>query len=157
MTYEQIETAIVDRLATLRPAGFEVVPLPDNNAEAEKSILNGRVTVGYRASKYEPSKSTSLIAQDEQVQIELIITAKTLRGAKGVHKINEYVRARLIGFKPLGCGKITAVENVFNDFKDGFWSYSFVVSTSCMTIEQPDSAAEVLITQILIDEIRIGG
>lgn len=157
MNYEQIETAIVERLATLVAAGFDVVALPDNNAEAEKSILNGRVTVGYRASKYEPSKSTSLIAQNEEVQIELIITAKTLRGAKGVHKINEYVRARLIGFKPLGCGKITAVENVFNDFKDGMWSYSFIVSTSNLSVEQPDEAAEVLITQILIDEIKIGG
>jgi hypothetical protein len=154
VVYSQIEQEVVAWLAPLTTGGgVDVVPLPQMAAEFERPFLKGRITVAYKSSDFGDIKSTHYIVQDEKIQIELIIQARQLRGADGLHAITEAVKRRLFGFTPTDCTKMYGAKHGFTDHnvESGLWSYSMIFETVYRLVEDAEYNLEPTLQQVFFE------
>ncbi len=153
MNYEQLEADIVTRLSTpLNTAGFDVVPLPEVEAEYTQPIEKGKVTVAYKESSFPGGvKSTSEIVQEEQITVELFLQCMKLRGAAGIYNLIRLVKARLVGFRPTHCNKLYLVKTGFVEKVDNLWTYTMHVQCMSMVVESPDEIVENLLKRIVLE------
>jgi len=90
--YEDIESAVVDRLAPFGTVGFDVVALPETQAEYSRPFVNGKITVAYHSSSYEKANSIGHMSQYEEIAIIVSIQSRFLRGDKGIYNLAALVR-----------------------------------------------------------------
>jgi hypothetical protein len=161
ISYEKIEMAIVERLKPFEAMpNFEVMAMPENQAEMTKPLLNGRVTVMYDGSRYEPSGSgMSLMAMDiglavqqETVHIKTAIQSRKLRGPFGIYDLIRIVRNALAGFEPAGGDQLKQINTQFVRYEENSWEY--VITWGTNVINVPDEAVtdEPTLTQITLDD-----
>lgn len=157
MNVEQVEASIVARLQQkINNSGVIIIPLPEVQADYTKPFVNGRITVAYAGSTYmgasgtvtEGHLSSGIVVQDWAMDFELSFEARKLRGNLGVHDLIHRARLALIGWRPGGAGKISAVTDRFGSFEDNLWLHSLTIRTHARLIEKPDAAEEPLITRI---------
>lgn len=152
MNYEQLEEDIVARLSPLLDAGFDVVALPEVEAEYTQPIAKGKVTVAYKESSFPGGvKGTSEIVQEEQVTTELFLQCTKLRGSAGIYNLIKLVKARLVGFRPTDCNRLHLTKLGFIEKIDNLWTYTLHLQCMSMVIEQPDDVVEVLLKRIVLD------
>jgi hypothetical protein len=161
ISYEKIEMAIVERLKPFEAMpNFEVMAMPENQAEMTKPLLNGRVTVMYDGSRYEPNGSgMSLMAMDiglavqqETVHIKTAIQSRKLRGPFGIYDLIRIVRNALAGFEPEGGDQLKQINTQFVRYEENSWEY--VITWGTNVINVPDEAVtdEPTLTQITLDD-----
>jgi hypothetical protein len=151
--YSNIESEIVTRLQPLETANFSVVQLPQVQAEFEKTLLNGRVTVAFNSSKAGKSKSTSSIFQEEEMAFEIIIQAKKLRDSnnesEGLHAIAAFIKSKLVGYSPTHCSKMWFIDYSHGEYKqeDAVWIYSMTFGCNYQIVEDVDESGDAVLLQ----------
>lgn len=144
MNPESLEDAIVAQLADLLADDIEVEHLPDVPADLSKPFQNARVTVAYVGSEFDQSVTRGIpsnfaadyAVQEEFAQVEVIIRARKLRGANGIHQISKKVKNLLFGYKPPHFHEmfIKTYSQVPMDSLEGIWMYSFIFIAKTMVV-----------------------
>lgn len=158
MNYAKLEDAIVARLEPLKALGFEVIALPDRDADYERPFKFGRVTVAYKASLFNEDGfngrpmifSTNEIVQKETAELEIVIQARTLRGDKGVHWLKQAVSKQIIGWEPDSWGRLYGREYRYVEHADGIFTYALTLFCSGLLIQHDDPANLPLLSQITV-------
>lgn len=152
MNYEQVETDILTRLAPLSGFDIEVVPLPENQNDFKRPFGKGKVTVGYKGSKWKMPSSTGEVSQLEIVTFEFGLQSRTLRGPVGIYTILNFVLVALIGFKPTNSEKMYAHEagmtGVQGVFEDGVWTYTLLLSFNRINVEDFEEDLTLILRRI---------
>jgi hypothetical protein len=156
VNYTTIETDIVARLAPLVTAGYEVEAMPDNEGANRPPRQRGRVTVQVGMSKFGEHRSiTAAVVQEEDIYVDIILRARTLRATGGIYDLCELARRLLIGFTPQNCrlplagvdfGGINPAE-----LQDSIWTYSLRLKTQTISVGAADEDVTPLITAITMD------
>ena len=157
MNYTGIEDDIVTRLAPLVTAGYEVEAMPNNEAANIPPKQRGRVTVQVGMSKFNDHRSlSSAVVQEEDIYIDVILRARTLRATGGIYDLCELSRRLLIGFTPNNCrlplsgvdfGGISPSE-----MQDSLWTYALRLKTQTISVGAADEDVTPLITAITFDD-----
>ncbi|MGI9158252.1 MAG: Gp37 family protein [Saprospiraceae bacterium] len=158
MNYAKLEDAIVQRLEPLKALGFEVVALPDRDADYERPFKFGRVTVAYKSSLFTEDGtsgrpvlySTSEIVQKETVEVEVVIQSRTLRGEKGVHWLKAAVSKQIIGWQPDSWGRLYGKEYRFVEHADGIFTYALSLFTTGLLVQHDDPKSLPVLSQITV-------
>ena len=156
--YEDIESAVVNRLAPFGTIGFEVVALPETQADYSRPFVNGKITVAYHSSNYDKPNSVGHMSQYEEIAIIISIQSRFLRGDKGVYNIASIVRKALIGFEPANYWRMWAKEFGLKDAKleDGLWTYYGLFCTKALAVEDFEEDVSRLVSQISYDNDLTG-
>jgi hypothetical protein len=144
--YDQVETAVVNRLATTL-ADFAVVKeLPENTKDIDtlfKQALGGNKTmilVAYTGSDFDQSGSINIISQNENVNILLNLQSNKLRGNNGIYNVISLVKKQIQGFKFTNGSRfrLKSVDYDDRNVQDGLFSYNVVFTVSKLQVQ--DSA-----------------
>jgi hypothetical protein len=136
--YTDIEAEIVARLTPFKAQGFNVLALPEVQADYEKPFLNGRITVAYHSSEFDKPQSTEQISQWEEIRVIVGIEARSLRGTgKGIYDMMALVRKYLIGFIPTDCERMWAKEAGLKkaEYENNVWTYYAIFCTKALAVE----------------------
>lgn len=159
MRYDLLEDAIIARLNPLKQAGFEILALPERDADFERPFKLGRVTVAYKSSLFNDDGmngrpmvfSTNEVNQKETAEIEIVFQARLLRGSTGIHNLCHVTRRLLVGWRPDSWGRLYCKEYRFLEHADGVWSYCLTLNAQALVVQHNDPQTEVLISQITVD------
>lgn len=154
VTYSDIEAEIVSHLGVIENGGgVDVVQLPSTQEEFARPFAAGRVTVAYKSSDFGDPKSPFEVAQEELIQIEVVIQSRNLRGNVGLHSITEKVKKRLLGFTPTDCSKMYLTKNGFSEHNPdtGLWAYSLLFQTKYILVEDKTFNTETALNQIVFE------
>lgn len=150
--YELVELDIVQRLEVLEDGSVRVEPLPEVQGAMERPIAgNGRVTIGYVSSSFDETSSTAQIAQNERINVQVIIEAKKLRGAGGIYSIIAAVKMLLTGFRPSHCHRMAPVETKHLTYERNTWMYGITYGCTTMHVEYEEFDVLPLLREVLID------
>ena len=162
MNYTSIENDIVARLAPLVTAGYQVEAMPDRESDNIGVGHKGRVTVQVTMAKYGEHRSTPpAVVQEEDVYVDIILRARTLRALGGIYDLSELCRGLLIGFAPDNCrlplsgidfGSIAPAE-----YEGSVHMYSLRLKTQTISVGGPDVDVTPLITEITFDDQTTSG
>lgn len=144
MTYEAIETAIVERIQPFVPQGVQVVKLPEREDDMSRPFGTGKVTVAYKASRYgEPGsnsamlRSTDHIVQLETLNLEVAIQSRFLRQpSKGIYNLWDMVRRAIVGFKPADCNRLYAKDFEYFQYEDGLFTYVATLECTRLLVQE---------------------
>jgi len=158
LNYAKLEDAIVARLEPLRALGYEVVALPDRDADYERPFKFGRVTVAYKASLFNDDGfngrpmiySTNEVVQKETADVEVVIQARVLRGDKGVHWLKQAVSKQLIGWQPDSWGRLYCKEYRFVEHADGIFTYALTIACTGLLVQHNDPENLPLLQQVTV-------
>lgn len=144
-TYSLLEDEYLAKLQPLTAKGWDVEVMPDNLEDFKKPFERPRITIFYKSSEFNPGTvsglpdtfSTGPAVQEEFAEIEVIVRARALRGADGVHAVGFEVRKLLYGFTPTHFERAYLKSHGFVEAisEDGLWSYSFVFVTRSLVVE----------------------
>lgn len=156
--YQDIEAAVVARLAPFGSVGFEVVALPETQSDYSRPFVNGKITVAYHSSSYDKPNSIGHMSQYEEISVIVSIQSRFLRGDKGIYSIASIVRKALLGFEPAGYWRMWAKEFGLKDAKleDGLWTYYGLFCTKALAVEDFEEDISNLISQISYDNDLTG-
>lgn len=140
MNYGALELDIVDKLAGLTADfGVEVVACPETEAQFKTPTVNPRVTVSYSLSDFMGNKNGNKAQsnafdgsiQEEHVEINIELQARTLRGDGGIYNLIEATKKLLLGYMPLNetMDPIKLRTIKLEDFSSAIWTYLMVIST----------------------------
>ncbi len=162
MNYTSIENDIVARLAPLVTAGYQVEAMPDRESDNIGVGHKGRVTVQVTMAKYGDHRSTPpAVVQEEDIYVDIILRARTLRALGGIYDLSELCRGLLIGFAPDNCrlplsgidfGSIAPAE-----YEGSVHMYSLRLKTQTISVGGPDVDVTPLITEITFDDQTTSG
>lgn len=154
-SYEQAEEEIFQRLKAFEAADIEVRKLAEDQEElatdGPRPFKKGRLTIGYKGSKWGDTRSTAQIIQEEKVTFEIAIQSKQLRGSRGVYNLKRVVTQALIGFRPTDCDRMVADESGMIGAAtqaDGIWSYSALFSCTTESVEDFEEDLSVILQKI---------
>lgn len=162
ISIEVIEDAIFNRLRPLETLPkFEVRKMPETQAEMDKPFVNGRVTVMYDGSRFEPNGSgmqlvtmaTDESVQQETLHIKTTLQARKLRGEFGIYDLMRLVRNHLSGFEPAGGDKMKQIDAKFESYIENEWTYSITWGTNVLNVHDLEETDDPTITQIDFDDI----
>jgi hypothetical protein len=137
---DQIEKAIIERLAPLKTQKLRVEGFPDNPDELGKPVVIGQVLVGYRKDTFSKPPTfveSAPIIQDWMLSFELSLQLKNLRSHTGAYPIMGKIRNLLTGYKPVVQKPLYQSEGGFVSIKDGVWYYSMVFSLNLQFVKKP--------------------
>jgi hypothetical protein len=142
MEYEQLENDIIAQLTPGLP-GVDVLALPDNLADFDKSPKLGKVTVAYRGSKFK-QQSTSAHSYSEIVEFELIVEGRRLRGETGVYAFLEKIKRLILGHKLTNTDKVFLQDQtiVVREAKQETFSYTMSIACSKVVVEDINVTAD---------------
>lgn len=161
MIYEDLEIAIVARLAPVATEfGIDVLPLPENQAQYVKPFEKARVTVNWKMSQFSggrygsqlPTKSVDHAVQQEDIEIEVVIQSRFLRGESGTYAIMEAIRRKLIGFQPLSLDPMKLTEMKPDSFTDNLWMHVMTFGTKALSINELGPTNEPMLEDVSFDE-----
>lgn len=144
MNLEQIEIDIKNRLTAKLPGAIEVEILPENEKDYKKPFANCKISVCYGLSEFAKPKSTGYIVQQEDIQVELFIRGRKLRGVNQVWDAKNKALKALIGFMPTDCRRIFGVGFRIESREDGLFSYVLTLAMGSELVEDFDENDEVL-------------
>lgn len=150
MRYDELETSIVERLQTVATAlNITIVELPEKQSEYGKPVDRARVTVAYNGSVFNggrygsqvPTMSTDTSSQEEDIEFVLTIQSKKRRGdGDGIYNVMEQIRKRMLGFEPMGLDKLKLMDQKFEEYAEGIWTYTQKFATKRIsTYDIPDA------------------
>ena len=146
MRYDELESAIVERLQTVATAlNIQIVELPENQAAYAKPFVTARVTVAYNGSVFNggrygsnvPTMSVDTSTQEEDIEFVLSIQSRKRRGnGHGIYNVMEQLRLRLLGFEPMNLDKMKLVEQKFDEYAENVWTYTQKYATKRISTYQ---------------------
>lgn len=142
-----IETAIIDRLKARLPAEIRVEQFPDDPSTFQL-LGNCAVLVHYAGSDDRDPDRAGPMAQEEQLDWDIHVVTRNLRGNAGIYQVLSTVRKALLGYRPAGASKMWKQSTDFTRQKSGIWDYTMTMSCTVMNVEQDEEADEPLITRI---------
>ena len=128
--YEQIESAAITALDIL--TDYVVAAMPENDAAYKRAQPTPRVWVSLGNSIHygEPNtqeknrlRSLQFVMQDEHIYLDLLISARTLRGDLGVFQVWEDVRDALLGVSLVDCQPLYLLEFGQAERSEGAFMY----------------------------------
>jgi hypothetical protein len=151
--YEDLEAAIVAKLAPLETVGFEVTALPENQLEySQRPFEQGAIKVAYAGSDFDEANSFgACLSQYEDVTIGISIQSRTLRGTIGVYALVALIRKTLQGWIPMaGFQRMIAKETKLKDafLEHGTWTYYMMFKTRTLAVED---ASETTLADALVN------
>lgn len=156
MDYGALEIEIAERLKQkLLPQDFDVIPLPETQAEYSKPFTNGRATVAFTGAKLDQPQSTGEVSQYLVVTFSLSLQSRFLRGEKGIHQLSRLVKQYLLGFRPTYCDRLYHVSHEFVRYEDGVWEHVMDFETKTLWVQGIDNEDEdelPLLTQLDFEE-----
>jgi|ERR1044072_1236927 hypothetical protein len=162
-SYEYIEDQIYQRLAPFEAADIEVRKLPEDQKELEtdgsRPFKKGRITIGYKGSKWKEPRSTAQIIQEEKLIFEIAIQSRQLRGNRGVYLLKKLIKEALVGFQPDHCDRITADESGMTGTAtqtDGVWTYSALFCCTTESVENFEEDLSIILTKITNNNDELG-
>ena len=136
--YTDIEAEIVARLTPFKAQGFNVLALPEVQADYEKPFLNGRITVAYHSSEFDKPQSTEQVSQWEQINFIIAVESTKLRvEGRGIYDLMATIRRYLIGFQPSNCDRMWAKEAGLKkaEYDNNLWTYYAIYCTKTLAVE----------------------
>ena len=85
MNYADLETAIITRLSSI--TGLDVVPLPEHDNDWKTPYTGAKVTVAFNSSYFDPSDTSDIVTQPENIAMQLVIWSRKLRGTTGIYQV----------------------------------------------------------------------
>lgn len=164
MNYEAIEKSILDKIKpAFVAAGFFAQVMPEVKAELKTTTQKGAVYVSYQGSTFDQTSqdprhlSTGPTSQKEVLNFEITVEAAKLRGVGGVHKAIEYLRALLVGFRPVNCHKLYLTGVRPDDYIEGVWSWKVLMACTSAVVEDFDETdGQELLRQIMLENETSG-
>lgn len=151
MNYQQAEADILARLQPLAGADLEVEALPEKLSDFNRPFEKGKITVGYKGSKWDKPRSTAQITQQEELSFEISMQSRTLRGPKGIYAIKYLITKALLGFQPTDCERMYAHESGMTGTatqNDGVWTYSAIFCCTALVVEDFEEDLSVILNRI---------
>lgn len=156
MNYTGLVDEVVARIQALMPSpDYEVVRMPDAEADFARAVRSGRVHVSVGQTKDDGPTSTAHIRQLETINVDLIIHARFLHAPDpqnpGIYEIEELIRKYLVGWMPTHCNRMYKVSFAYSAKHDDRWEYILTLATTTLIVEETDAVNEVNITQITLN------
>jgi hypothetical protein len=148
MFFETFENDIKNRLVAKVGSGITVEVLPEKQSDFATPFDKGKISVCYKMSDFDKPKSTGHTVQQEDMQAELVIQARNLRGVNGVYDIFNKARLAVVGFMPTHCGRVYGVSFKFEERTDAVWTYVFTIAARSEMVMLADNVVEPGITEI---------
>lgn len=168
--YEPYIGSMVTRLAELAAMGYEVVRMPDAEADLSRpSAFKPRITVAYIRSRFTDAPETAAsrgmamgaVVHREFMDLEVVIEAQKLYGDRGYLEAQEKIMRLLTGHRYPGVVKLHLRETQFRQHYDGIFQFCISLSAERLYVEaatefdvplnlagQPATPDPVNITQI---------
>lgn len=156
MLFETFENDIVSRLqsklngATANSV-IEVEALPENQAQMQRPFDKARVTVVYLMSDFQKPKATGHTVQQEDMQADIAIYARKIRGENGIYDVVEKVTKALFGFKPTHCGMIYGLQFKFDKREDALWCYTLTIAAPTNVVMLQDLVTDPTGSQVTVN------
>lgn len=116
--------AYEDAICTLlESATYDVKPLPDNEAEFNRTFTKPQVYVCYSGSDYSEPQNVGATIQTETLNFDLLFRVKTRRGTSGLLKVIKQVGDKILGYKFLGCTKLNLTRQGYIDGTQNNWNF----------------------------------
>ena len=122
ITYSEYEEMIVERL---KSSDIEVSPLPTiDELNDSRSFVKPRIYVIYTGSTFADAPQLGDFAQNETLNYELYMIARTRGGANGLFEVAEEAIQRMLKWKlPDATHKITLASFGYKDGIQNHWQY----------------------------------
>jgi hypothetical protein len=137
--YEQIENAIIARLAPIKDDGAIVQATPQNQNEYERFFEKPGIVVAWKESSFEAPQSTNGVSQWETMHFEIYIFQKQLRGNFNIYDLYNRVRLLLVGFRPATTEgkfqKMWLVKFKPEQLDENMWVYCVTMATVGLVVE----------------------
>jgi hypothetical protein len=149
--FGQIEQELCDRIASYTKRKFEVVPIPEVEADFNRPVETSRITVAYKSSDFNQGggrggssevKSITNLIQTEMLTFQVTIQARKLRTADGIYKGIALVRKALVGFKPSDCDKLKIAFVAHVKYEESLWNFIIEFSTTTFSVEDEEGMGE---------------
>lgn len=162
MDYEELQNKIVQKLQPFVVAGLDVVRLPENDAEFNRTVpRKAKFTVIYAGSEYGKTMSTGEVSQEEEIFFQILIESSFLYGTLGVYSLVSLLKKALTGYRPEGCRRIQVskhhtIGSPEAKKTDNIWQYNVVFSTSTIHVQEPDEEVITLLKKITFIDVPDG-
>ncbi len=156
MNYGDLEIELIQRLAPLASAGYQVIEQPETESDFQKSVRKGRVTVGYIGSSFPAIRSTGGFNTIEDIMFGVSVQARMLRGPGGVFAIMKATRDLLLDWatshtEPLRIKSSDYVPPQSNE-TDGMFTFDLVFYGRMLIMGLGDENNDVLIKSITVGD-----
>jgi hypothetical protein len=150
ISIDNIEDSLKDRLDTklaaeIAAGDIEVEVLPDTPGAFKRAVAKKRrVSVCYLDTDFDKTMAPDVVAQNAFNKFGLFVAAKARRGPNGINDLIRLCVKYLVGFRPLGHEKITAVkiELYQRDTTDNMWMAKVELRAQYMLVEFNDDPPE---------------
>jgi hypothetical protein len=135
MNTTAIVASIINRLAPLKDAGYEVERMPEKQSEYSRPFEKGRVTIYYNGSTFLPVNSTSQSNQTRKVNFALELRTRTMyNDLNGIHTLRSSIERLLTGFKPLNCSRLYLLKDEPGKFEENDWVHLMEFETTTLLV-----------------------
>ncbi|MBO9674420.1 MAG: hypothetical protein J7577_13310 [Sphingobacteriaceae bacterium] len=123
-----------------------VEPLPEAEIEFEKAWGKRKIFVGFNEEMASPNiKSIDMSYQESNYTFSFLIQSNLLRGDKGIYQLAEFIKAFMLGFKPVNSEKF-----IYSGFR-------FVQKVKNVFEYSLDFSTKGIVTQTQFSSEQIGG
>jgi hypothetical protein len=153
----RLDLKLADKISTNK---IEVELMPDDLNGFRRPIMKKtRISICYLDTDFDRTKSPEVVAQDATNKFGFFISSKNRRGADGVNESIHNVLKYLVGFKPLGHEKMTAVKvELYEREKDtNLWFARVELAAKYMQVEFNDDPAPPPIVEMKFNPPSFGG
>jgi len=147
---EQVEQDLVSLVAAAVP-DLRAEAFPDEPERYKLRHGQGAVLVVYRGSRYESPIGAGPIVQRRQLEWEINIVVRNLRGHANAYDALEQVRLAVTGFRPDGCGPCWITRDGFVSQGNGIWQYALRVATRKLAVERLPDEEHAFVTQVTLE------
>lgn len=147
MTIAEIETALAARIADKLPA-LAAEEFPERPDDYRFSHNLGVALVRYSGTTFHEVRDIGVIFQESQVEFEIVLIMKRLRGGSGLYNYLDAVRLALTGYRIPGTAKFWPVKTADPIQEQGIWQCSTTFATIIPAVEVPDDEVLPLLKQL---------
>jgi hypothetical protein len=126
---------------------FFAAPMPETDKEMkdfEAHINKACVAVEYLDSSFEPRSDLGAVRQAETVRFRLIFSGRRMRGAGGLHTMENFVKQFLIGYKLTDADPLTIAGKGKTQFEPGAWMPHLDFECKTMNVQVVEYGEAVL-------------
>lgn len=160
MRYDTVQTDITATLKQRIDAVFadpntgaalvDTVDMPSNQKGFIQPYARPRITVGFEGSEAQDTNSLSMENQPELLKFNIIVGARELYGALGVHSLLAAVRHSLVGYEPVDCDRLALQAVELHSLEDGTFYYGLKFECSRLVVQNffPLDAPEPILQEL---------
>ena len=163
-TYEELCSDVVGQMFRYMTVdqGFKIKPLPENDDQVKLPFKSLSVECAFKYSEFGKPLAMGMNAQEESIDLELIIQSRSIRGPEGIYKGIWLINKALADYQPNNFRRMTAHKIFYDGFVKGVHQYSYIWQTKGMLV--PFNASEdyylpeesdLLLKKITIEENSI--